>query len=130
MYADNITGSMQRAIDETNRRRKKQVTYNTDHGIEPQSILKEVRDIVERAEAEPRPAVMAESGTAYQAGTEAPTVSPDKLAGAIKELEGQMKTAAANLEFEKAAMLRDQMQALQAQLDDLDERPEWERVRQ
>jgi len=129
MYADNITGSMQRAIDETDRRRQKQVTHNTDHGIEPQSILKEVRDIMERAGAKPRPAVIAESRAPYQAGPETSSISADKLAGAIKELEQQMKAAAADLEFEKAAMLRDQMRALQTQLDDLDERPEWQRVR-
>ncbi|MEM7032067.1 MAG: excinuclease ABC subunit UvrB [Chloroflexota bacterium] len=133
MYADNITGSMQRAIDETNRRRKKQIDYNEQHGIEPQSILKEIRELVNPSEEEdaamPEPAMMAESGVKYQTNADkSEAVSPDQLTKAIEELEKQMKAAAAELEFEKAAMLRDQVRALQMQLDLLDERPEWEKL--
>ena len=131
MYADKMTDSMKRAIDETNRRRKKQVTYNTEHGIEPQSILKEVRDIVEREErktAQPaaQETVLAEERAPY---TVSSSFSEDELRHTIIELEKKMRAAAAELEFEKAAMLRDEIRELKAQLDALDQRPEWEKVR-
>ncbi len=78
------------------------------------------------AEEEAQPAMVAEGRAPYQAdGAEG---SADTLSRAITELEKQMKAAAAELEFEKAAMLRDQIRALQTQLDLLDERPEWERI--
>jgi excinuclease ABC subunit B len=133
MYADNKTGSMKRALDETDRRREKQVTYNQQHGIEPQSILKEIRDLVERVteEDQPQTAVIAESQTAYQTKATLPGMAtPEQLNKAIKELETQMKAAAAELAFEKAAMLRDQIRDLQSQLEVLDDRPEWEKIGQ
>ncbi|CAI8024585.1 UvrABC system protein B [Geodia barretti] len=90
MYADRVTDSMQRAIDETYRRRAIQGAHNERHGIEPQSIHKAVRDITEglRGVAE---------------------MSHDDMYRVIKDLEFQMKTAARSLEFEKAAHLRDEM---------------------
>jgi excinuclease ABC subunit B len=120
MYADNVTDSMRRAIDETNRRRAKQVAYNQTHGIEPRSIVKAVRDLTDRVRK------VAEERTPYAVSREMPK---DELAHLIKELEKQMKAAAAELEFEKAALLRDQIFELRQQLQAMDTRPEWEKVR-
>jgi excinuclease ABC subunit B len=117
MYADHVTDSMQRAIDETNRRRAVQEAYNEEHGIEPQSIVKEVHDLTERVRA------VAEEKAEYRI-TGLPKAEVGFL---IDELEGQMKEAAANLEFEKAALLRDQIFELRKQLEDED-LPEWERI--
>ena len=101
MYADNITGSMQTAISETNRRRAIQDAYNQEHGIVPQGIHKEVRDITERVKA------VAEERAPYAA--ERKLMSEDDLFRVVKDLEAQMKLAAKNLEFEKAAMFRDEI---------------------
>jgi excinuclease ABC subunit B len=117
MYADRMTDSMQRAIDETNRRREVQLAYNEAHGIQPQSIVKEVRDLTDRVRA------VAEEQVAYRIEG-LPKVEIGYL---IDELEKQMKEAAANLEFEKAALLRDQVFELRKQLEDEDV-PEWERI--
>jgi excinuclease ABC subunit B len=119
MYADNITDSMRRAIDETNRRRAVQQQYNEVHGIEPQSIVKEIRDLTDRVRA------VAQAKVEYRAAT----LPKAEVAYLIGELEMQMKAAAANLEFEKAALLRDQIFELRKQQEDEDEGiPEWERV--
>jgi excinuclease ABC subunit B len=121
MYADNVTDSMRRAIDETNRRRAKQVAYNQTHGIEPRSIVKAVRDLTDRVRK------VAEERTPYVVSREMPK---DELAHLVKELEKQMKAAAAELEFEKAALLRDQIFELRQQMQAMDTRPEWEKVRE
>jgi excinuclease ABC subunit B len=118
MYADRITDSMQRAIEETNRRRVVQQAYNEAHGIEPQSIVKQIRDLTDRVRA------VAEEKVEYKVATELPKAEVGYL---IDELEKQMKAAAANLEFEKAALLRDQIFELRKQLED-DDVPEWERI--
>ncbi|HZY41120.1 MAG TPA: excinuclease ABC subunit UvrB [Anaerolineae bacterium] len=123
MYADKITDSMRRAIDETNRRRKIQETYNQEHGIEPASIVKAVRDLISDQSAR----ALAEERTAYVAGGKMPK---DELARLIKELEKDMKQSAKDLEFEKAALLRDQIFELRQQLDAKDTRPEWEKLRE
>jgi excinuclease ABC subunit B len=121
MYADRITDSMQRALDETNRRRQKQITYNQAHGIVPESIVKEVYDLTDRVRA------VAEERADYRAGRALPK---DELTRLIKELEKQMKQAAEALEFEKAALLRDQIFELRQTLADGEPNlPEWERVR-
>ena len=121
MYADGLTDSMKRAIDETNRRRSIQTAYNKEHGIEPRSIVKEVRDLTDRVRA------VAEERAEYRVAAEIPK---HELARLIKELERQMKAAAQALEFEKAALLRDQIFDLRRELSDMDEDvPEWERVR-
>jgi excinuclease ABC subunit B len=122
MYADKTTASMQRAIDETNRRRKIQVQYNEEHGIVPASVVKAVRALIskeEHAVAEPR-----------ESYTVAGKMPKDELARLIKELEKDMKQAAKDLEFEKAALLRDQIFDLRQQLDAKDTRPEWEKLRE
>ncbi|GAI14379.1 unnamed protein product, partial [marine sediment metagenome] len=99
MYADTITSSMNRAIAETQRRRQIQEAYNKEHGITPQGIKKAIKDITERVRA------VAETKTQYEV---IPTAKGD-IARLVKELESQMKTAARNLEFEKAALLRDRI---------------------
>ena len=118
MYADKMTDSMREAIEETNRRRTIQRTYNEEHGIQPQSIIKEVRDLTDRVRT------AAEKRADYHAAPELPKAEAAYL---IEELERQMKEAAGRLEFEKAAMLRDQILELRKQLEDADI-PEWERV--
>ncbi len=121
MYADNMTEAMTRAIEETNRRREKQIVYNQAHGIEPRSIVKEVRDLTDRVRK------VADERAPYVVSREMPK---DELARLIKELEKQMKAAAAELEFEKAAVLRDQIFELRQQMKELDTRPEWEKIRE
>ncbi|MCL0098851.1 excinuclease ABC subunit UvrB [Dehalococcoidia bacterium] len=103
MYADVMTDSMRRAIDETNRRRMIQEAYNKEHGITPEGIKKAIKDITDqfRAVAEPR--------AQYVTAT---PISRDEIARLIKSLESQMKSAAKNLEFEKAALLRDEIMEL------------------
>ena len=120
MYADNITGSMRRAIEETNRRREKQVAHNLEYGIEPRSIVKDIRDLTDRVKA------IAEDRVAYEVTGDMPIDEVERL---IKDLEKQMKAAAAELEFEKAAMLRDQIFELRDTLQARDTRPEWEKIR-
>jgi excinuclease ABC subunit B len=108
MYADTITRSMQAAIDETQRRRRIQEDFNREHGITPQGIRKAIRDITERVK------VAAEVRAVYDAT--APHTRQD-VTRLIKELEGQMKTAARNLEFEKAALIRDRIVELRKEFE-------------
>jgi excinuclease ABC subunit B len=117
MYADRITDSMQRAIDETNRRREVQQAHNEKHDIRPQSIIKEVHDLTERVR------LVAEEKAEYRIDG----LPKAEVGYLIEELEKQMKEAATNLEFEKAALLRDQIFELRKQLEDED-LPEWERI--
>ncbi len=109
MYADNVTISMQTAIEETYRRRKIQLDYNAEHGIEALSIIKAVRDITDHVRQ------VAEERTGYDAGARA-AIPKDDILRMVKELETQMKAAAKNLEFEKAAALRDQVVELRREL--------------
>jgi excinuclease ABC subunit B len=99
MYADSTTQSMQRAIDETGRRRQIQEAYNKEHGITPEGIKKAIKDITERVQA------VAETRVPYAVTP----VSKEEISQLIKQLESQMKAAAKNLEFEKAAMIRDRI---------------------
>jgi excinuclease ABC subunit B len=119
MYADDVTDSMQHAIEETNRRRQIQTQYNEEHGIVPTSIVKDIRDLTDRVRT------IAEEPSPYAVGKDIPR---DQLQRLIHELEKQMKDAAARLEFEKAALLRDQIFELRRGLED-ENLPEWERVR-
>ena len=104
MYADRITDSMKRAIDETYRRRDIQDAHNREHGIEPKSIQKEVHDITEGIRG------IAETRSSYRAMRQ--ELSRDDMFRVVKDLEAQMKDAAHNLQFEKAAQLRDEMYEL------------------
>ena len=124
MYADKFTDAMNKAIDETNRRRAVQNTYNKEHGIQPISIVKEVRDITDQITARS----VAEPSAKYS--VEGVTSLPkDELLNIIAELEKQMKEAAKNLEFEKAAVLRDQVYDLRAILAEESNAPPWEKIR-
>ncbi|MFC2019657.1 excinuclease ABC subunit UvrB [Chloroflexota bacterium] len=107
MYADTITGSMRAALDEAQRRRQVQQAYNKEHNITPQGIRKAIKDITERVRA------VAETHTPYRAEP----IARDDIARLIKDLESQMKAAAKNLEFEKAALLRDHIIDLRKNLD-------------
>lgn len=116
LYADRITGSMQRAMDETERRRNKQIAHNAAHGITPKGIFKSVADIMEGAQA---PGSRKSSrGGRKVAETQADyyvdeaLLSPKELAKALSRLEDQMYEAARNLEFEKAANYRDELERL------------------
>ncbi len=124
MYADQMTDAMLAAIDETNRRRAKQTAYNQAHGIEPVSIVKAVRDLTDQLSVK----AVAEPQAEYRTrGSVALTKS--ELQRVIGELEKQMKDAAKNLEFEKAAALRDQIFELRGILAEEANVPPWEKVR-
>ncbi len=104
MYADHQTGSMQRAIFETNRRREIQEAYNKKHGITPTSISREVSELLPRAAGEKKPKL------------DLPKIPKDEYQHLIRDLTSQMDLAAANLEFEKAADLRDLIAEVKAKL--------------
>ena len=101
MYADRITDSMRRAIDETDRRRQIQHDYNTQHGVEPKGIFKDVKDITER--------VREIAGKSTDTKHDSDGISKEDLGNILEDLKKQMEQAAKELEFEKAALLRDQM---------------------
>ena len=126
MYADRMTDSMKRAIDETSRRRAKQVRFNQEHGITPVSIHKAIRDMTDQL----TPKAVAEMRGEYKpTNKRAEATSRSELQKVIAELEKQMKEAAKNLEFERAAALRDEMYELKTVLaDDASLKP-WERIK-
>ena len=114
LYADRTTKSMAKAIAETDRRREKQVEYNTEHGITPQSVARAIVDIMEGARAEPG-MVKAGKGKGRKVADEAESyasLSPGKLAAKLVALEEQMYRHARDLEFEDAARVRDQIHKL------------------
>jgi excinuclease ABC subunit B len=106
LYADRITGSMERAMAETNRRRAKQEEYNTEHGITPTTIIRGIQDIV--AHTASRDSVLIETGD-----PERNNLVGHNLRGYIQDLEKRMRTAAADLEFEEAGRLRDEIRRLE-----------------
>jgi len=107
MYADRITGSMQRAIDETNRRRTKQEQYNIDNDILPYTVDKAVREIIEAKTA-------AQQKSYYKVSTtrNVSSLPLDQLMIALADIEKEMKQAAKALDFERAAELRDELSRL------------------
>ena len=126
MYADKITDAMNQAIDETNRRREKQVAHNVKYGIEPASIVKAVRDLTDRLSSSH---AVAEERAAYGAGGKSGKLPKNELRHMIKELETQMKEAAKNLEFERAALLRDQVFELKNLLAEETDMPPWKKAK-
>ena len=108
MFADHVTESMRKAIDETYRRRQKQIAYNEEHNIVPVGIVKGIRDLADRVKA------VAEEKVAYSVELDLPR---DELARLIKDLENQMRAASRSLEFERAAELRDQIVELKRRMD-------------
>jgi excinuclease ABC subunit B len=105
LYADTRTGSIERAIAETDRRRNKQIEFNVAHGITPKTIVKAVTDVMEGARVSPQDQVR-EAGADYSA------LPPEQAVKRIKKLEADMMKLARNLEFEQAARLRDEIQRL------------------
>jgi excinuclease ABC subunit B len=129
LYADNMTDSMKNAIAETDRRRAKQVAYNEAHGIQPKSIVKAIRDLTDRVKSESNTGEV-EYETAKPGRLSVRDLPKSEAEKILANLESEMKAAAKDLAFEKAALLRDQILELRQQLLDIDEKtPEWEKVR-
>ena len=105
MYADKMTGSMDRAIKETNRRREIQMKYNEEHGIVPKTIIKDIRDVIEATK-------VAEESSEYKISKESSTLTEKEKKKLIKQYTEEMKDAAKNLQFERAAELRDMINDL------------------
>ena len=114
LYADRETGSMQRALAETRRRREKQLAYNAEHVITPRGVIRPIKDIMEGARDSAEPAKGGGKGrrTSVGAGL-GPAATPEQITREIKRLEGEMQRHARNLEFEEAAACRDAIQGLQ-----------------
>ena len=123
MYADRVTDSMQRAISETMRRRQLQQAYNEEHGIDPQSVRKEITDILSmirpREELTPVPEALSELGRKRRATDELSDLPEDELERLIGTLETEMHDAAVDLRFEYAARLRDEVKELRRELRDM-----------
>jgi len=121
LYADTITGSMQRAMDETSRRRTKQIAYNEEHGITPKTITRGISDILEEVmESQAKGRNVAAKGRGKRStgkpggmsDTPQETLVGENLAAVVADLEKRMREAAADLEFEEAARLRDEIKGL------------------
>jgi excinuclease ABC subunit B len=130
MYADNLTDSMTRAIDETNRRRAKQIAYNEAHGLDPQPLRKKIADITDLIAQESDDTTALLAGTKKRAITETPVgvhakslvaLPRTELLGLIDSLTEQMRNAAAELHFELAARLRDEIKELKRELRAMEE---------
>lgn len=112
MYADTITDSMREALDETNRRREIQMKYNEEHGITPQTIKKAVRDLISISR------VIAKEEVRFEKDPE--SMTKKELEKLIGDIQKKMQKAAADLNFEAAAELRDKMLELKKQLNDME----------
>lgn len=121
LYADTMTGSMQRAIDETNRRREVQTEYNREHGITPKGIEKSINDVMEAGSSSRSDKRRGKQGAGRQGGEQSTrtadvVLSASEAAKRIKELEKDMYECARNLEFERAAALRDELEQVRASM--------------
>ena len=116
LYADHVTESMKKAIDETRRRRDKQMTYNQAHGITPRGIVKKVRDLIDGVYSEKSDRQAQQARERAAARREVEEMSEKDLAREIKRLEKQMLEHARNLEFEQAAQARDQLALLKTRV--------------
>jgi excinuclease ABC subunit B len=119
LYADKITDSMRRAMDETERRRNKQLAFNAEHGITPRGVVKRIKDIIDGvydADATRQELKAAQTAAEYK------VMDEKSLTKKVKKIEKEMQDAAKNLEFEKAAVLRDQLKELKALLFGVEER--------
>ena len=126
MYADNITASMQKTIDETNRRRKIQEEYNRDHGIKPQAIQKSKESILKQtkvADGDGETVYRIETETAMAADPVIEYMNAEQLEKAIKKAQKEMEAAAKELDFIEAARLRDEMFVLQKKLKEITSKP-------
>ena len=123
LYADKMTDAMTKAIEETNRRRAKQEAYNTEHHISPVGITKAVRDITDQLAS----AAGVEQPASRNARELAAKMEAREMEKMLKEMEKQMRAAAAELQFERAAMLRDQIYELRALLVDNSNLPPWKK---
>ncbi|PKO02129.1 MAG: excinuclease ABC subunit B [Chloroflexi bacterium HGW-Chloroflexi-5] len=127
MYADKMTDAMTFAIGETDRRRAKQVAYNTAHHIEPFTIIKAVHDITERLSADSP--MVAENRGHYKAGKETSGMPVKEIKRVIAELESQMKQSAKDLAFEQAAAFRDQIIDMRRLLAEESDLPPWKKAK-
>jgi excinuclease ABC subunit B len=125
MYADRVTDSMKRAIDETTRRRAKQMKFNEENGIVPISIRKEIHDLTEEMSAK----AVSEMRGEYKTKKSSGDLPRNELRRMIEEAEKQMKEAAKNLEFEKAAAFRDELYELKTLLAEDESLKPWERIK-
>ncbi len=125
MYADKMTDSMRYAIQETNRRREKQVAYNKERGIEPVGIVKAVRDLTDQLKAR----VVSDDKAEYKAGDGQRRMPRREMERLVGELEHRMRDAAKNLEFEQAALLRDQLYEVRTLLAEEGNLKPWEKMR-
>lgn len=116
LYADQMTGSMRRALDEMERRRVVQIAFNSDHGITPRGISKSVTDIMEGAYSAPGSLRKSSARKVSEETASYRKMSPEQLAARIKKLEGDMYARARDLEFEEAARIRDEIHAIKANL--------------
>ena len=110
MYADKMTGSMDRAIKETNRRREIQMNYNKEHGIVPKTIIKGIRDVIEATK-------VAEDSSEYNVNNDSISLSEKDKKKLIKQYTEEIKEAAKNLQFERAAELRDKIKQLEERIN-------------